>query len=169
MKSLPADARATIEPHLKRVGDLACGPWLAWSQQAEREVPVHIPFDAWGQRIDEIRMSQGWKQLEAAAAQEGIVACGYERKFGEYSRVYQAALLYLFHPSSAFVSCPLAMTDGAARAIELYGDQTLKAGPFRRLTSRDPAQFWTSGQWMTEKNRRLGCIRHVHGRFAFGR
>jgi len=24
-------------------------------------------------------------------------------------------------------------------------------GAFKRLTSRDPNEFWTSGQWMTEK------------------
>jgi hypothetical protein len=63
----------------------------------------------------------GWKKLEAAAAEEGIVASGYERKFGVESRLFQAALLYLYHPSSAIFSCPLAMTDGAAKVIELFG------------------------------------------------
>ena len=43
------------------------------------------------------------------------------------------------------------MTDGAARAIELYGSPEMKAKAFKHLTSRDPKQFWTSGQWMTEK------------------
>jgi putative acyl-CoA dehydrogenase len=97
-------------------------------------------------------MSEGWRRLEHAAATEGIVASAYERKFGEFSRVYNAALLYLFHSSSAFVSCPLAMTDGAARAIELYGSPEMKARAFRHLTSRNPAEFWTSGQWMTERS-----------------
>jgi putative acyl-CoA dehydrogenase len=147
----PEEIRSNIFPHLKHVGELAVSDWLKWSVQAQKVCPELIHFDVWGHRIDEIRMPQEWKNLEAAAATEGIVACGYERKFGEYSRVYQAALLYLFHPSSAFVSCPLAMTDGAARAIELYGDQDLKTRAFKHLTSRDPKTFWTSGQWMTEK------------------
>jgi putative acyl-CoA dehydrogenase len=96
-------------------------------------------------------VSQAWDKLADAAAEEGIVATGYERKFGEYSRLVQFAKLYLYHPSSAFFSCPLAMTDGAARAIELYGSDEMKKNAFRHLTSRNPKEFWTSGQWMTER------------------
>lgn len=150
-KVMPADVYAGVKEHLRHVGELAVTDWLRWSREAEANEPVHVPFDPWGRRIDELRMCPGWKNLEAAASTEGVVASAYERKQGEWSRVYQAALLYLFHPSSAFVSCPLAMTDGAARAIELYGDDELKKNAFRHLTSRDPATFWTSGQWMTER------------------
>jgi hypothetical protein len=35
------------------------------------------------------------------------------------SRVYQAIKLYLFAPSSGLYSCPLAMTDGAAKTIQV--------------------------------------------------
>src|SRR2546430_7972664 len=31
-----------------------------------------------------------------------------------------------------------------------HGDETTRA-VFAHLTSRDPRQFWTSGQWMTER------------------
>lgn len=36
-----------------------------------------------------------------------------------FSRLYQAAKLFLFSPSSGLYSCPLAMTDGAANTIEV--------------------------------------------------
>jgi alkylation response protein AidB-like acyl-CoA dehydrogenase len=81
---------------------------------------------------------------------EGIVATAYERAHGAYSRIDQFARLYLFAPSSALYSCPLAMTDGAARFLEVHGDETTRP-VFAHLTSRDPRQFWTSGQWMTER------------------
>lgn len=150
-RHLPPDVYQQVHPHLLQVGELAVTDWLQWSRQAEAQPPQHVSFDPWGRRIDEIQMSDGWKKLEAAAATEGIVASAYERKFGEHSRVYQAALLYLFHASSAFVSCPLAMTDGAARAVELFGDSEMKKNAFQNLISRDPSRFWTSGQWMTER------------------
>ena len=35
------------------------------------------------------------------------------------SRIYQAAKLFMFSPSSGLYSCPLAMTDGAAKTIEV--------------------------------------------------
>src|SRR5256714_5434289 len=54
-------------------------------------------------------------------------------------------------PCSALYSCPLAMTDGAARFLDVYGDESTRA-VFAHLTSRDPRQFWTSGQWMTERS-----------------
>jgi putative acyl-CoA dehydrogenase len=148
---LPPDVFTKVKKHLQHVGELAVTDWLFWSREAETNKPKLVQFDSWGRRVDTIVVSNGWRHLEAAAATEGLVACAYTREFGEFSRVYQAALLYLFHPSSAFVSCPLAMTDGAARAIELYGDDQLKTTAFKNLTSRDPKSFWTSGQWMTER------------------
>lgn len=148
---LPADYCRQAEPELDRMGERAATDLLAASVNAENVDPVHTPFDPWGRRIDEITMSPGWNHIARVAAEEGVVATGYERKFGIHSRLVQFAKLYLFHPSSAFVSCPLAMSDGAARAIELYGDEEMKKGPFQKLISRDPHNFWTSGQWMTEK------------------
>ena len=60
---------------------------------------------------------------------------------------YQVAKLYMFAPASGLFSCPLAMTDGAAATLQLLG---VKGNALKRLTSRDPKTFWTSGQWMTE-------------------
>lgn len=148
---LPAEELKQATPELHRMGERAVTDLLSASENAEATDPVHTPYDPWGRRIDEIKMSPGWNHIARAAAEEGIVATGYERKFGAHSRLVQFAKLYLFHPSSAFVTCPLAMSDGAARAIELYGDEELKKGPFRKLISRNPDDFWTSGQWMTEK------------------
>ena len=47
------------------------------------------------------------------------------------------------------------MTDGAARSIECLSPEQRQSPSlnkaYKNLTSRDPDQFWTSGQWMTEK------------------
>jgi alkylation response protein AidB-like acyl-CoA dehydrogenase len=148
---LPAGVLAEIEPGLHRLGERAVTDILALGNAAEAQPPRHVPFDAWGRRIDRIEVCDAWKQLEGLAAEEGIVATAYERRHGALSRLHQFARLYLYTPSSAIATCPLAMTDGAARVIELHGDGWLKANPLPRLTSRDPAVFWTSGQWMTER------------------
>ena len=85
-------------------------------QEAERDEPRLEQYDAWGNRIDRILTSSAWKQLDAISAETGLVAIGYERKFGSFSRAYQFAKLLMFHPFSAVYTCPLAMTDGAASA-----------------------------------------------------
>lgn len=147
---LPADMLHEVEPALRRMGALAAGEWLALDAAAERNPPRHVPYDPWGRRVDVIETSDAWRALDRIAAEEGLVAIGYERKHGELSRIDQFARLYLYAPSSSTYSCPLAMTDGAARLLELYPDEETTA-VFRHLTSRDPKQFWTSGQWMTER------------------
>src|SRR5262249_18638546 len=55
------------------------------------------------------------------------------------------------HPSAATYLCPLAMTDGAARLLETTAPAALAARVLPRLLARDPARFWTAGQWMTER------------------
>jgi putative acyl-CoA dehydrogenase len=148
---LPTETLNEIEPDLVAMGERTINDLMKLSERAEKQKPVHVPYDAWGNRIDQIETSPEWKEFDRISAEEKLVAIGYERKQGVYSRIYQFAKLYLFHPSSAIYTCPLAMTDGAARAIELYGDDHLKATAFKHLTSSDPKTFWTSGQWMTER------------------
>ncbi|HXY31428.1 MAG TPA: acyl-CoA dehydrogenase family protein [Gemmatimonadaceae bacterium] len=148
---LPSAMRDEIEPGLRRLGARAATDILALGDAAEADPPRHVPFDAWGQRVDRIETSPAWQALDRISAEEGLVAIGYERRHGALSRIDQFARLYLFSPSSATYSCPLAMTDGAARCLELYGGAELTERMLPHLTSRDPARFWTSGQWMTER------------------
>ncbi|MEO8910549.1 MAG: acyl-CoA dehydrogenase family protein [Gemmatimonadaceae bacterium] len=147
---LPAKMLAEVKPNLKRLGARAASDILALGDAAEASPPRHIPYDAWGRRIDHIETSDAWRELDHISATEGIVATAYERAHGAHSRIHQFARLYLFAPSSALYSCPLAMTDGAARFLEVHGDDATRP-VFAHLTSRDPNQFWTSGQWMTER------------------
>jgi alkylation response protein AidB-like acyl-CoA dehydrogenase len=149
---LPADMLKEIERGLSRLGERAVTDILDLGNEAESFPPRHVPYDAWGRRIDRIEVCAAWKQLERIAAEEAIVATAYERRHGVFSRIHQFARLYLYGPSSAIATCPLAMADGAARVIELSGDEWLRANPLQRLISTDPARFWTSGQWMTERS-----------------
>lgn len=149
---LPRELVAEIEPGLVALGERAASEMPPLAAAAERQPPRHLPFDPWGRRVDAIELSPAWRRLHEIAAEEGIVATAYERRHGALSRLHQFARLYLYHPSSAIYSCPLAMTDGAARALERYADEALRAHALPHLTSRDPQQFWTSGQWMTEKS-----------------
>ena len=48
-------------------------------------------YNEFGQRVDRLNTSEGWRQLERFAIQEGYSAIPYERKYGEHSRTYQFA------------------------------------------------------------------------------
>jgi alkylation response protein AidB-like acyl-CoA dehydrogenase len=149
-RSIPADVLREIEPSLLDMGRLAGGE-LYQMQLADRlNEPTLTQWDAWGNRIDRIELTPLWRVAERIAAEHGVVATAYEQKHGRFSRVHQCALAYLFTPSTDIYSCPLAMTDGAARTLLGSGNRALIERAVPHLTSRDPQEFWTSGQWMTE-------------------
>ncbi|MBL90442.1 MAG: acyl-CoA dehydrogenase [Myxococcales bacterium] len=150
-RCLPQDVLGAVQGDLENFGLRVTDDILDLCLAAQAQEPRLQQFDAWGNRIDEIHVSDAWKALGAIAAQEGLVALAYERPHGAASRICQAAKLYLFNPSSAIYTCPLAMSDGAARLIEVHGDATLKEKAYKHLISRDPKDVWTSGQWMTER------------------
>ncbi len=137
-------------PALERMGAAAGGELYA-QQLAERELePALEQWDAWGNRVDRIAVTPLWRRAEELAAREGLIALAYEAPLGRQSRVLQFALVYLFTPSTDVYACPLAMSDGAARTLIASGNRALIERAVPHLTSRDPARFWTSGQWMTE-------------------
>jgi alkylation response protein AidB-like acyl-CoA dehydrogenase len=149
-RALPPEVLAEVEPELLELGELAGGE-LYRMQLADRlNEPRLTQWDAWGERVDRVEVSPLWRVAERLAAERGLVATAYERRHGAHSRVHQLALAYLFTPSTDIYSCPLAMTDGAARVLSTSGNDTLVREVLPRLTSRDPEKFWTSGQWMTE-------------------
>lgn len=147
----PAELYEEWEPGLRSLGERVVGEVFALGDEAERLAPELVQFDAWGRRIDRIRTVPAWQRLHGIAAQEGLLALPYERPDGVWSRLHQWARIHLFHPGSAVVTCPLAMTDGAAKILAREGPKELAERLVPHLTSRDPESLWTSGQWMTER------------------
>jgi alkylation response protein AidB-like acyl-CoA dehydrogenase len=150
-RKVPGDARAHIEHELREVGAISGGPLHRRALEEGRDEPKLVPWDAWGHRIDRIDVSPLWKEAQRIAAERGVVSSAYEKKYGEFSRILQFSLVYILEPSWHVYSCPLAMTDGAARTLLATGNKALVDRAIPHLTSRDPAQAWTSGQWMTER------------------
>jgi acyl-CoA dehydrogenase len=148
---LPADMLAAVEGELRELGALSGERFYRLQMEDAKNEPRHIPWDAWGHRVDRIEVSPLWREAQVLSAERGLVAIAYEGKYGGLARVYQFALNYLIAPSIDIYSCPLAMTDGAARTLLESGNRALIEHAVPRLTSRDPALMWTSGQWMTER------------------
>ncbi len=150
-RTLSVDELAAIEPELRELGELSGGHFRTMQLADLRNEPVLTQWDAWGRRIDHIEVSPLWKEAAKLAAQRGLVATGYDAPLGARARLHQFAKVHVISPSLDVYSCPLAMTDGAARTLLESGNQSLIDRALPRLLSRDPAQAWTSGQWMTER------------------
>ncbi|HSS01475.1 MAG TPA: acyl-CoA dehydrogenase family protein [Kofleriaceae bacterium] len=139
-----------VAGELRAIGDVAV-EYHAKQLADRNHEPVLTQWDAWGHRIDKIEVSPLWREAQGLAARVGMVAAGYDRRFGAHARTHQFAIVHVLAPSLDVYSCPLAMTDGAARTLLASGNQALIDSYVPRLISRDPATMWTSGQWMTER------------------
>ncbi len=148
---LPADVLTDVEPELREMGELAGGSLYAQQLREWDLEPRLVRWAPWGERIDRVETTPLWERARRLAAERGVLATAYERRHGSYARVHQYALAYLYIPSTEIFGCPLAMSDGAARTLLEHGtDRALVERAVARLTSRDPEEAWTSGQWMTE-------------------
>ncbi|KAJ7108438.1 acyl-CoA dehydrogenase NM domain-like protein [Mycena crocata] len=145
---LPSSILDEIEPDLKRLGhDLVS---VVRPLTSQVQAPTLTQYNAWGERVDLLQTSEGWRTLKNLAIKEGYISNGYERKFQEHSRVYMFSKCMLMTGDYHVIMCPFGMTDGAARLIELFGGDKMKKDIFPRLISRDPDLSYISGQWMTE-------------------
>ncbi|KAJ3305367.1 hypothetical protein HDV03_001660 [Kappamyces sp. JEL0829] len=121
---------------------------LAHAQEAERNQPTVDHYDTFGKRVDNLHTSSGWKFMKRFAAENALVAGPYVDLGNPKARLLQFAKIMLWVPHSALFTCPLAMTDGAAKVLsQLPQHQEC----YHALTSKDPESFATSGQWMTER------------------
>ena len=175
---LPLTAYKSIEPDLKNLGKKCATNYLEIANEAEFYKPQFEKYDAFGNNINKLITSSAWKKQHDIASIEGVVGLGYKyNKFSlnlkkKYWRIYQYTKLLLWQQSSGLYSCPIAMTDGAAKLLSIICKSKEKNNQipiqsinknisdlnmnklfiaYQNLISFDKNKFWTSGQWMTER------------------
>lgn len=146
---LPPGVAAEVRPDLERLGAEVV---TDIRDIAEKAVPpTLIQYNHWGQRIDRIQTSPAWKKLKEVFLKEGIPSIFYERKYGEFSRIYGFAKMHLLMGDTHMAACSSSVTDGCARVLALMGTSEMKKVILPRLTTRDSSSAFTSDQWVTER------------------
>ncbi len=152
---LTPEAKAFAEPKLREMGRAAGHELGEWGRECERQPAWLRTIEPWGERVDEVVYSEAWRKLGEVATRAGLTNVPYDEATlslcGPDARVVQMALCYLFEPGTATYSCPVAMTDAAARVLHEFGPEDLRRDVLPHLVSTDPAGAWTAGQWMTEQ------------------
>ncbi|KAI7485066.1 hypothetical protein KC351_g4093 [Hortaea werneckii] len=127
--------------------------------EAEKHPPTVSTHTTFGRPRTSLHTSHGWQELQRFGIAGGVVAIPYEQ--ANYSaRLRQFMKIHLWTGSAAMVMCPSSMTDGAASLLRRHlsgtklneQQRSVFTEAYRRLTSRDPSEAWTSGQWMTERS-----------------
>jgi acyl-CoA dehydrogenase len=144
---IPSQRRAALDTDLDALGDYAAMAWQRASNTTRRK-PILTQWGPWGRRIDRIELTPAWQEGAAITTRHAVLTAGHEDS--QYGRLEEFARVYLYHLASEFYTCPLAMTDGATTALKASGNQALMERALPHFLSRDPENFWLSGQWMTE-------------------
>ena len=112
-------------------------------QLADRQnEPLLTQWDAWGHRVDQIEVSPLWREAQvlAARARHGRRRPTSARTARTRARTSSRSC-YLFDPSLDVYSCPLAMTDGAARTLldsrQPRADRSRRAAPHQPRSGDD--------------------------------
>ena len=108
-----------------------------------------MPFDAWGRRVDAIEVSppgpRSSTRRHAGARGGGLRAGAGTARARPPLRAAPSLRSQLGHLDL------LPRDDGRRRAHAARARARAGRHAVPHLTSRDPAAFWTSGQWMTER------------------
>ena len=115
--SCPTTCGGAIEPELAEMGELSGGRSSQLDRAPRHRAEARRSGTPGATASTPSRSRRSGSEAARVAAEKGVVATAYERKHGELSRIHQFALAYLFDASTDVYTCPLAMTDGAAKTL----------------------------------------------------
>src|ERR1700759_5087622 len=145
-----------IEPHLDRLGHLAGGHLDECARLADRHVPVLHQRDRFGRDAQWIEYHPAYRELERAAFGEfGIHAMSLRKGIlgwpDKYPVVAKHAFTFLFNQAEFGLGCPINVTDGCAKLLAKFGNETLQAKYLDGLTQTDMSRLTQGCQFMTAK------------------
>lgn len=144
-----------LKPQVEALGETIPEFVEPRSALVDREVPQLKSFDRYGRRVDEIVYHPAYRELEGVAYGSGMVAIKYDpelrARFGGDLQVAGFAMSFLYSQAEMGVSCPVCMTDGVARVLDLHGSEAQKAERIPELASRNLQTLKTGAMFLTEK------------------
>jgi alkylation response protein AidB-like acyl-CoA dehydrogenase len=152
---LAPDLRAHLEPHLVELGALAGGRLDTLAREADRNPPVLVHRDRFGNDIDAVEHHPAYRAMqEIGLARFGLAAMshrpgvlGWPEPLPPLARY---AFQYLFAQAEFGLLCPISMTDSMARTLSRF-DPALAAAWVPALASQDPDAWAMGAMFMTEK------------------
>jgi putative acyl-CoA dehydrogenase len=119
------------------------------SRRAERNEPQLVPYDRFGNRVDEVELDPSWHWLLRTAIENEIHALPW-RHPQPGAHVVRAAQLMLWSNANGGVMCPVSMTYAVVPALRDSAPE-LAAEWEPRLTSADYDNGAIAGMAMTER------------------
>jgi alkylation response protein AidB-like acyl-CoA dehydrogenase len=122
---------------------------------ADREDPRLVTHDPLGNRVDRIDYHPAYREMQAIAYGSGMVGMKYDPStvaaHPDAVQLVGFALGYLFAMGEMGLYCPVCMTDGVARLLDIFGDRERFGSTIDRLAATDMKHVWTGAMFLTER------------------
>lgn len=155
-RHLSKKAQVYLANKLHQIGKQAATIMDELSMDADHQSPKLIKRTPYGETLDEIKFHPAYWQLLDIAAQTEMFYLKWtphlRQQFEHESHSMSFALSQLFAMGEMGQYCPIAMTDGVARLIDLYGDEDDKARLIPKLGAKKGADLFTGAMFLTEKS-----------------
>ncbi len=153
---LESDLVDHLEPHMRRLGDLAGGRLDELAALADRHQPTLHPRDRFGRNADWIEFHPAYRQMEEIAFSDfGIHAMtntgGVLDWPDPFPPLAKYAFQYLFVQGEFGLMCPISVTDTSAHLIKSFANDAVKDRFLPGMLTRDTNAMLKAAQFMTEK------------------
>ncbi len=153
--NISSAGNAYMNDKLDSLGKDAAGIMNELSMAADKNGPVLIKRNPLGENIDEISFHPAYWELMKIAVRSEMMRVKWDdtlrNRFGQEKQRLGFAAGYFYAMSECGQYCPLCMTDGAARLIDLFLDKEGKARLLAHVSTDNAADFFTGAMFLTEK------------------
>lgn len=146
---------AYMQDKLDYTGAQAAGIMNELSLLADKKGPELVKRNFTGENIDEIRFHPAYWQLMDIAVKSEMFRVKWEPslrgKFNREGHRLGFSTGYLYAMSESGQYCPLCMTDGVARLIDLFCTEEDKARLLPHIATDKAEELYTGAMFLTEK------------------
>jgi acyl-CoA dehydrogenase len=140
---------------LESLGKQAAGVMNELSMLADKQGPVLVKRNMLGETVNEILFHPAYWDLMKIAVQSEMFRVKWEpglrAQFGNETQRMGFASGYLYAMSECGQYCPLCMTDGVARLIDIFCNEEDKARLLPHIFTNNADELFTGAMFLTEK------------------
>ncbi len=153
----PESLFAQVEPHFKRLGELAGGVLETLALSADKNPPTLHQRTRNGADAERIEKHPSYVVMEQCAFSEfGLAAMSHREGVFDIDHVLppiiKYGLTFLFVQAEFGLCCPLSMTDALTRTLVKFGSQELIDRYFPNLTTQTFSQLTQGAMFITEQD-----------------
>jgi acyl-CoA dehydrogenase len=154
-KNSSANGFAYMADKLDFIGKEAAGKMNELSLLADKLGPELVKRNSFGETINEIRFHPAYWDLMKIAVKSEMFRVKWEpslrEKFNNEKQLLGFASGYIYGLSECGQFCPLCMTDGVARLIDLFCDDEDKARLLPHIFTDNADELYSGAMFLTEK------------------